>query len=556
MRSLAAYAQMSGASQLAGRDLARTIAEIGLLEGRLGGTRFSQMYAALSLRHYGADLTQNRLWQTLTPAERTAWTGLLDATKFYDPVKRQVINLPENYLGVASRIAAIAYDSGLLKDKTLLDSLLDRAAVQFTSGALYADDALPTGRYDRYSNEYARYVWDAAQIAKRSDILAALRPSLHAQMKLWWDLVSEDGYGYPWGRSLGVVSYMDTLEIAGFLAINPEFRPAPLPSLAAAYACAWRALRSDYKSDRHLLSIFDFGRGNYAYISRDREWQQTVGFLGKLAHAHLQLMSGWRETRLDSAAVSPGFSPVARFEFFRRGDRPAGVWIVRRDGVQFALPFTTGTKPGVADYLPAPHGLRGIAAPVEQVLPALVPFLELEDGRTIVATDGADAIEPSPDGTGVRARWIRWAQVGAKPGQLVDPGLQSEVEWKLDGGVLSRRERLTATAPVRVRRWRVIVPVTGSTQSAADRTGLVSVRGREGDIGVRLTHADWQVASSTMATGNDAAGRGARGAIPLLLAYESAGIDLQPGAPKEWRLDIVAVPSGGAAEPQPGKGSR
>jgi hypothetical protein len=556
MRSLAAYAQMSGASQLAGRDLARTIAEIGLLEARLGGTRFSQMYAALSLRHYGADLTKNRLWQTLTPAERTAWTGLLDTTKFYDPVKRQVINLPENYLGVASRIAAIAYDSGLLKDTALLDSLLDRAAVQFTSGALYADDALPTGRYDRYSNEYARYVWDAAQIAKRSDILDALRPSLRTQMKLWWDLVSEDGYGYPWGRSLGVVSYMDTLEIAGFLAINPEFRPAPLPSLVAAYGCAWRALRSDYKNDRHLLSIFDFGRGNFAYISRDREWQQTVGFLGKLAHAHLQLMAGLRDVHVESAPVSPGFSSVARFEFFRRAARPAGVWIVRREGVQFALPFTTGTRPGVADYLPAPHGLRGIAAPVEQVVPALVPFLELEDGRTIVATDGADAIEPSSDGASVRARWTRWAQIGAKPGQLADAGLQSEVEWKLDGDVLARRERLTAAAPLHVRRWWVIVPVTGSTQSAADRTGLISVRGREGEIGVRLAHADWPVTSTTTATGNGAGGRGARGAIPLHLTYESKGIDLQPGQPKEWRLEIVAAPTGGATETQPGKGSR
>src|SRR4051812_13666465 len=239
MRSLAVYAQISGATRLANRDLARTIAEIGLLEARLGGTRFSQMYAALSLRHYGADLSRNRLWQTLTPEERTAWTALLDATKFYDPVKRQVINLPENYLGVASRIASIAYDSGLLKDRALLDGLLDRAAVQFTSGALFADDALPTGRYDRYSNEYARYIWDAAQIAKRTDLLDALKPSLRAQMRLWWDLLSADGYGYPWGRSLGVVSYMDTLEIVGFLAINPEFRPAPFPDLVAAYNTAW-----------------------------------------------------------------------------------------------------------------------------------------------------------------------------------------------------------------------------------------------------------------------------------------------------------------------------
>ena len=108
MRALAAYGQLSGASTLAGRDLARTIAEIGLLEARLGGTRFSQLYAALSLRHFGTDLAKNRVWQSLTPSERKTWTRLLDVTQFYDPVKRQTINLPENYVGVAARIAAMA----------------------------------------------------------------------------------------------------------------------------------------------------------------------------------------------------------------------------------------------------------------------------------------------------------------------------------------------------------------------------------------------------------------------------------------------------------------
>ena len=171
----------------------------------------------------------------------------------------------------------MSFEMGFLKDRALLDGLLDRAAVQFTSGALFADDALPTGRYDRYSNEYARYIWDAAQIAGRKDLLDALRPTLKTQMKLWWDLVAPDGYGYPWGRSLGLVSYLDTLEIPGFLALNPEFRPAPLEQLAAEYYRAWQWLRKDFKDDRHLLSLFDFGRGNFSYISIDREWQQTTG---------------------------------------------------------------------------------------------------------------------------------------------------------------------------------------------------------------------------------------------------------------------------------------
>ena len=224
MRALAAYADTTGKRELAGRDVAKWVGKIGLIEAKAGGKAFSQLYAALALRHFGRDLKTNPLWQSLKPEEQTAWRSLLNPERFYDPRTNKVINLPENYLGVAARIASISYQLGISTDRNFLDRLLDRAAVPFTSGAIYADDAPPTGRYDRYSNEYARYVWDAAEEAGRKDLLEKLRPSLRRQMRLWWDLVSEDGYGYNWGRSQGIVSYLDTPEIAGFLAAHPEFR--------------------------------------------------------------------------------------------------------------------------------------------------------------------------------------------------------------------------------------------------------------------------------------------------------------------------------------------
>jgi hypothetical protein len=542
MRSLAVYAQLSGATTLAGKDLARTTGEIGLLEVRLGGTRFSQLYAALSLRHYGTDMSRNRLWQSLTPEEQMQFATLLDVTSFYDPVKRQVIDLPENYLGVAARIAAMSWEMKFLKDRALLDSLLDRAAVQFTSGALYADDALPTGRYDRYSNEYARYVWEAAQIAGRKDLLDRLRPSLKAQMRLWWDLAGPDGYGYPWGRSLGLVSYLDTLEIPGFLALNPEFRPAPLEQLASQYCRAWEWLRRDFNGDRHLFSLFDFGRGNFSYIRLDREWQQTTGSFGKLAHAHLQLMEGLRSERVTRIPSAPAYPAVARVEFFanKARERQAGVWVVRDGATRFALPFTTGTKPGVADYLPAPHGFPGFAVPVEQVVPALVPFLELEDGRTIVAADGADEISPSADGRGVHAQWRKWAVIGGKAGERIDPGIQCDVGWWLEDGFLARTERLVATRPVRIRRWHLVVPATGSRWQTTTQSGMRTdtFDGPDGRLEVTVTRADWPYTISTRATGNSPDGRGARGAVPLHLEFDARDITLDPDAPKMWIVRI------------------
>src|SRR5215470_8214878 len=205
MRSLAAYAETTGNRELAGQDLAKLVGQIGLIESRAGSKAFSQLYAALALRHFGRDLKTNPLWLSLSSDEQKEWRSLLNPERFYDPKTNHVINLPDNYLGVAARIASISYELGISTDRAFIDRLLDRAAIQFTSGRIYADDSPPTGRYDRYSNEYARYIWEAAELAGRNDILDKLRPSLTLQMRLWWDVVSEDGYSYNWGRSQGVV---------------------------------------------------------------------------------------------------------------------------------------------------------------------------------------------------------------------------------------------------------------------------------------------------------------------------------------------------------------
>jgi len=538
MRSLAAYAETTGNRELAGRDLAKLVGQIGLIESRAGSKAFSQLYAALALRHFGRDLKTNPLWQSLSPDEQKAWRSLLNPERFYDPKTNRVINLAENYLGVAARIASISYELGISNDRAFLDKLLDRAAVQFTEGNLYADDAPPTGRFDRYSNEYARYIWEAAETAGRKDLLDKVRPSLMAQMRLWWDVVSEDGYGYNWGRSQGVVSYLDTPEIAGFLASHPEFRPAPLADIAALYYQAWNYLLHDYRSDAHLLSIFAYGRGNYSYISRDREWQQTTGFFGKLANSHTPLMNALEKEGVATFPVVPSLRDVARFEFFRKSpERSAGVWVVRQGALRFALPITTGPKPGMSDYLPAPHGLAGFAAPVEQIYPVLTPFVELADGRTVVATDGADVIEPAADGLSLRVRWNKWAVVGTPSGKVQDVGLVSEVVWRIQNGTLTREEILSSKGAVSIRRWRLAVP------SSYDQVDTDMIKGArvdkfysaQGSLEVRMIEANFPLKTTILASGNNPVGRGVHGAIPLHLVFEANEIK----APLKYKIALT-----------------
>jgi hypothetical protein len=542
MRSLAAYAETTGNRELAGRDVARWVGQIGLIESRAGSKAFSQLYAALALRHFGRDLKTNPLWQGLSEEEQKAWRSLLNPERFYDPKTNKVINLAENYLGVAARIASIGFELGISTDRAFLDRLLDRASAPFDNGNIYADDAPPTGRFDRYSNEYARYVYEAATIAGRKDLQDKLRPSLTTQMRLWWDIVSEDGYGYNWGRSQGVVSYLDTPEIVGFLALHPEFRPAPLAEIAALYYQAWNYLHNDYRNDAHLLSIFSYGRGNYAYISRDREWQQTTGFFGKVANSHTPIMNALEKEGVASFPVFPTLRSVARFEFFRKSpERAAGVWVVRDGALRFALPITTGPKPGMSDYLPAPYGLPGFSAPVEQIYPSLTPFLELADGRTVVAGDGADVIEPARDGRSLRVRWTRWAVVGTPSGKVEDIGLTSEVVWRIEKGTLVRDDTLSSKQPISIRRWRIAIPSTHTNFDMETlKQGAIRFESAKGALDV-IFGADFPTKASMVATGNSAIGRGVHGAIPLHLVYQAENVNLKAHSPLRYRLALTPV---------------
>ena len=557
MRALAVYRDFSGDERLADRDLASTLARMGLIEARGGGVTFAQLYPALTLHHFGTDLESNRVWASLDEAERASWRSLLDPTRFYDPKTKSVGNLSENYYGVAARIAAVAHHVGVQKDRAMLDDLIDLAARQFRSGHLYADDKSPLGTFDRYSNEYARFLWVSAEMAGRQDVLELLRPSLRRQMALWWDMAGADGYSTPWGRSIGPISYMDTLEIVAFLAQHPEFRPAPLEQLAATFYQAWRWLRAEYRDDRHLLDVFAFGRGNYYYIrgdriAGDREWQQTAGFFGKVGESAHGFFPAVLREGLSEFPARPALPEVRRFEFFRNEGRLSGVWLVREGALRFALPITTGNmRPVLADYLPAPHGLAGFAAPVERQYPALVPLLELEDGTTVAAADGADEIEPAADARSLKVAWRRFSVVAAKHGVVppAEPGFRSEVVFRLDGDRLRREETFIASRSVTVRRFFFAVPSTASkaTELEVPEGRAWAFDSPEGILEVGVD-APWPMDVRLWAPGDAPEGQGPRRGLPLHLQIEARSLMIQPSArPLSWSVWLRVRPSGGGA---------
>ncbi len=544
-RALGLYAELARTDTVGGKNIPALVGQMAAIERTHGGKTWAQLDCAEALLAYGADLDHNQLWQSLTPVQKSAYRSLLDPTRFYDPKTQRLINLPQNYLGVAARIAAISFELGIDTDRLALDSLLDAAARQFTQGALFADDAPTTGRFDRYSNEYARAVYDAAVIANRTDIQKSVAPSLKAQFQLWWDLLSSDGYGYPWGRSIGDISYMDTLEIAAFAAEYPEFRPAPLPELAAAYNRAWISLRLDFDNNTHLLKIFAKGRGEYSYIGEDREWQQTTTFFGKLADSEMTLTRALAAEKVVSFPSSLDLPDVNRYVSFRDGPgRQFGVWVVRNKNFHFALPFVTGPKAATSDYQPAPFGFSLFAVPVEKIYPCFTPFLGLADGRTIAAADGADEIKFAPDARSITATWRNWVVVGEKAGETIDPGLTTTVTWSLTARGIRRSETITASHAVNVQLLWMAIPtradrIENSDQPPEEGKSRYVVATKDHAMRVQVTESDLPVKFSTYAAPDDPFGRGAQGAIPSHLILRSSNVNFEPGKPQSWEVVLT-----------------
>ena len=95
----------------------------------------------------------------------------------------------------------------------------------------------------------------------------------------------------------------------------------------------------------------------------------------------------------------------------------------------------------------------------------------------LAATDGADEIEPAADGRSLRVVWRRWALIGGKAGELVDPHITSEVVWRLDGATLVRDETLRVDRGTHAAPLVVAVPI----QRRAQR-GLVCRRSTLGSF--------------------------------------------------------------------------
>jgi hypothetical protein len=161
----------------------------------------------------------------------------------------------------------------------------------------------------------------------------------------------------------------------------------------------------------------------------------------------------------------------------------------------------------------------------------------------VVATDGADVIEPSADGKSLRARWTRFVIVGSKSGEWLDVGLTSEVVWRLDNGTLTREETLSANQSIHIRRWQIVVPSSyGQVETEivnGERVDRFS--SKAGTLTAQMSTTTFDFKTSIEAAGDKQIGRGVHGSIPLHLLFEAADLKVQSGKPLKYRLSLTVT---------------
>src|ERR1700719_2733634 len=84
MRALGAYSQCFETRTIADHDIPGLIGKMARIELSHGGKSWAQLYAAMALQSFGADLNRNVLWQSMSSEERKAYRELLNPARFYD----------------------------------------------------------------------------------------------------------------------------------------------------------------------------------------------------------------------------------------------------------------------------------------------------------------------------------------------------------------------------------------------------------------------------------------------------------------------------------------
>ncbi|RYD50173.1 MAG: hypothetical protein EOP60_12350 [Sphingomonadales bacterium] len=391
----------------------------------------------------------------VSPEALAALRTKLDWRHFVDANTLNLINLPNNYYGVAFSVARLRYQLGW-EDSSASEALLQRMLDHYRtySGEYgFADETDGEGRFDRYS------VLLIAEIAQRfveTDMEAT--PEVKAWLRKSAELMllraNLTGEGWEYGRSIGAYGETALLEV---LANAAKLGVLDARERDMAYALSSRiaARYTDFWLDAKTgsVNLWDGGRRTDTYRGKHRILGENLS----LARQYIYTNAIWNDLGYRGRAPSTDYAawlktlPPVTLTWFARGKHDRALLTLRDRGRLISLPLINGAdgQHMHSPYFPIPFSPGMLSGSADAKWPQLTPRFALADGSVLMPLAWFRDVKMERRGTTTVLTYSLDAmdRMGGKD-SLADPRITVETRYEFAPGSIRRTDTYRAAAPV------------------------------------------------------------------------------------------------------------
>lgn len=349
--------------------------------------------------------------EAVAPATLARLRERLDWRAFVREPDLALIDLPNNYYGVAFSIARLRYllgwESAEASEALLLRTLEHYRTYSGEYG--FADETDGQGRFDRYS---VLLIGEIAQrfIETGVEPPPEVRTWLRGSVDVLLPRLNLRGEGFEYGRSIGVygeTAFLEVLTAAAALNLLTDEEEA----MAYAFSARVAARYADFWLDPGTgsVNLWDHGRKTDAYRGKHRILGENLS----LGHQLIYTNAIWNRLGWSEREPSPAFAewlqtlPRSTTTWFARGEFDRLLVTYRDGGRVIGLPLINGgpTQHMNTPYFPSPFSPGVLAGAADETYPYLVPRLTLADGSVLMPLAWFRDVRVEVDGDRTVVTW-------------------------------------------------------------------------------------------------------------------------------------------------------
>jgi hypothetical protein len=390
------------------------------------------------------------LEQAVSPQTLAKLKAKLDWRKFVRTDDLTLIDLPNNYYGVAFSVARLRYQLGW-EDASASEALLERTLDHYRkySGEYgFADETDGEGRFDRYSvlliGEISHRLIEAGMPAT-PEVKGWLRKSVDLMLPR----LNLRGEGFEYGRSIGTYGETAFLEVLTAAAKLDVLTPRE-KTMAYAFSSRVTARYMDFWFDPQMgsVNLWEHGRRTDDYRGKHRILGENLS----LARQHIYTSAIWNDLGFKDKAPDAGYAawlaalPRRRVTWFARGEHDRLVVTLRDKGRVIGLPIINGGKSQHENtpYYPIPFSPGMLAGVADGEFPQLLPRLTLADGSRLTPLAYARNVKVTEQGarTIVTYEQTQLDKLGTSA-PIADDRFSVKTTYVLEPGKISRTDVFT-----------------------------------------------------------------------------------------------------------------